>query len=294
MSIYEIIINKVLEALYNNQAPWISPYSSVHQHQNFISKIPYKGINTMLLNAYSYNFGFEYPFWVSFKQLTQKGWHLKKGSKSAIVTFYKKIAVAENADPEADETREHIVLRYYNVFNIQQLEEYEEIKATFSDGSNNIVPTTSGILFDYIRNSGVGLLNQQSVSCSSYSPALDRITMASCNSMEEYVQTLAHEIIHSTGHSSRLNRTFGNRMSEQGRGIYSMEELIAEMGSVMLCNEIGESFRLNNSATYCSSWAQFLRQEKKTAVVKAASMAQKAVEYVLNVATAENTVSANV
>jgi antirestriction protein ArdC len=106
--------------------------------------------------------------------------------------------------------------------------------------------------------------------------------MANCKSVDEYNKALAHEVIHSTGHPMRLNRQFGNKNTKLG--VYSLEELIAEMGSAMLCSVINVPFSIDNTVAYCANWSAFLRQEKKTAVIKAAAAAQKAVDYVINVA----------
>ena len=99
-------------------------------------------------------------------------------------------------------------------------------------------------------------------------------------SQEEYYATLFHELIHSTGHPSRLNRELQGR--HEAKQSYAKEELIAEIGSAFLCSMLGidNSDILQNKAAYIQSWLKALKDDKRL-VVKAASHAQKAVDYIL-------------
>ena len=93
-----------------------------------------------------------------------------------------------------------------------------------------------------------------------------------------YYTTLAHEIIHSTGHSSRLNRKFGKIF---GNADYSFEELIAEIGAYMLISRFGINGSIENHASYVSGWLEKLKSDNK-AILQAASLAEEAVKYLLN------------
>ena len=97
-------------------------------------------------------------------------------------------------------------------------------------------------------------------------PMLDQFTSA-----EAYYSTLYHELVHSTGHESRLDRLEGTGF---GTGPYAKEELVAEMGAAMLCGMAGIE-NLDQSAAYIANWLEPLRNDKKF-VVSAAGMAQKA------------------
>ena len=106
-----------------------------------------------------------------------------------------------------------------------------------------------------------------------------------CNiycSYKERTSILLHELVHSTGHIDRLNREGVTKANRNDTINYSKEELIAEMGASFLCvfTGIENPDLTNNSAAYLQSWLQVFKQDK-TMVVKAASMAQKAVDFMV-------------
>ena len=97
---------------------------------------------------------------------------------------------------------------------------------------------------------------------------------------EEYYSVMFHELGHSTGHLSRLNRFESNDI-EFGSHSYNYEELVAEMAATMLCSHCGIEQTVNNSVAYLTGWAAFLKNERKTTLFGAASKAQAAVDYIL-------------
>ncbi len=110
-----------------------------------------------------------------------------------------------------------------------------------------------------------------------YSPTLDYISvppLKQFSGTDEYYSTLFHEIIHSTGHSSRLNRF---NPSEN----YSFEELVAEIGSSFLCSMCGINNTLDNSASYINSWLHPLQDDEKL-IIKASTQAKNSVNFLLN------------
>ena len=108
--------------------------------------------------------------------------------------------------------------------------------------------------------------------------------MGDFHSTSDYYTTLFHELVHSTGHISRLNREGISEAKHSDEIRYSKEELIAEMGASFLCAFTGiENPDLtNNSAAYLQSWLQVFKQDK-TMVVKAASQAQGSVDFILGI-----------
>ncbi|MDR4950521.1 zincin-like metallopeptidase domain-containing protein [Neobacillus cucumis] len=99
---------------------------------------------------------------------------------------------------------------------------------------------------------------------------------------EEYYCTLLHEMVHSTGHKSRLARP--GIMTEGvafGDEIYSKEELVAEMSAAMLCGVAGiDNSTIENSASYIISWLRALKKDSRL-ILQAAAQAQKAADYIL-------------
>ena len=283
MSVYEIVFKRLAEAMEKGIVPWESPYTAKNNGHRNISGRRYTGVNVLLLNVIAQLSGYEYPVWLTFHQIQEKGWHIMKGECSAIVTFYKMIDVeVENETDAGVETvvEQKPIYRYYHVFNIQQLEEFEEIKEKFQTKElQPQVEPDNNLVHDYIENAGITLEYAQ-YGTSYYFPAKDKIVMSPVKP-DSYLGVLSHEAIHSTGHPKRLHR-FGIGFEEEGD--YSFEELVAEIGSAFLLSRMGQKINYENKAAYLKSWSQFLKSNKKSMLVKASAEAEKAAEFIINIA----------
>jgi antirestriction protein ArdC len=303
-SVYEIITNKILEALEKGVIPWVNPYTGKF-HQNFISKHEYSGVNALLLNAIAFERGYSNPYWVTYKQAKEKGWNIKKGAKSAMVTFWKEYTGNSTSDSNIEETtidengveektvnksERKFVLRYYTIFNLDEVEGCEIPKDDVKDDDFAVIANTVSIPSDYCKNQGINVEKTLN-GASFYAPLTDSIGLAPVKP-GFFVPVFAHECVHSTGHEKRLNRFSSDLFNEKSE--YSFEELVAEIGSAMLCSQMGIEFSIENSASYVSGWAEFLREDKKTAVVRASTKAQKAVEFILKAAKQQQKAAENV
>jgi antirestriction protein ArdC len=104
----------------------------------------------------------------------------------------------------------------------------------------------------------------------------------SFESAEAYYRVLYHELIHSTGHSSRLDRKLDSPLLPFGSAAYSEEELVAEFGAAFLCGIAGiDGSQIDQSAAYIEGWLKRLRDDSLL-VVFAAAQAQKAADYVVS------------
>ncbi len=229
--------------------------------------------------------GYMSPYWLTFKQARSLGGHVNKGVKGTPVVFWKTYKQNE-IDPDTRKVKEQsrFVLRYYRVFNIEQCTlPPEEIPQED--------PTTQ--TFDPIPNAervveampNVPEITHQSQRAY-YSPLLDVVNMPrpeSFDTPENYYSTLFHELTHSTGHESRLNRKGITDPVRFGSHSYSKEELIAEMGAAFLSGHCGIEDRiLGNSAAYINGWLGRLKNDPKL-VVMAAAKAQKSSDYIQGV-----------
>ena len=275
MSVYDVILDNILKAMEKGIVPWRSPYTA-RGHRNIDGRY-YHGINVFSLNIASWIHEYEVPIWLTWRQIQQRDWHLKRGSRGVRIMFFTE-AEKKIVDEDGNEEIETVpVPRYYHVFNLECLEEFDSIKRQFE---TEPAPPMESLLKGYIDNSGVKLIHS-SYGVSYYEPRRDRIVMAPVK-QSAYYQVLAHEIVHSTGHSKRLNRIDNSFFESKQK--YSFEELIAEIGSAFLLSKIGRSVDYENTASYLSGWAEWLKEQKKTALFKAAKKAQEAVEYVEKVA----------
>ena len=172
------------------------------------------------------------------------------------------------------------MLRYYKVFHIDQC---EGISApTVAPAPRSTSPKAESIISDYLQRSGVELIHQ--VSDEAYcSPSRDRVVLPRAdqfNNTEEYYSTAFHELAHSTGHQSRLDRLRAN--ARFGSESYSKEELVAEITAAALMNHTGLETKgtFRNSTAYIQNWLTALRNDKRM-IVTASGAAAKAFDYIV-------------
>ena len=273
VKIYEMITERITELLQNGEIPWRKPWrGGGEMPQNFISKKPYRGINIFILQAA----GFVSPYFLSFRQAKQLGGMTKKGSKGYPVIFWKWIEVK---DQVSEKTKNIPLIRYYTVFNIEQTADIQYSEP--EPREFNPIEAAERIISEMPDKPAIEHNEHRAYYC----PADDRVNMPpkGCfNSDEQYYSTIFHELAHSTGHESRLNRKEITEVNLFGSHDYSKEELVAEMAAAFLCGASGIHPRtIENSAAYIQGWLKKLRNDKKF-VVMAAAKAQKAADYTLN------------
>ena len=274
MDLYQEVTNRIMEQLEKGIIPWEKPWISAGNAVSHATGKPYSLLNQMLLGRPG-----EY---VTFKQCQAEGGKVRKGEKSSMVVFWKWI---EEKDPDTEEVKQIPFLRYFNVFHIDQC---EGLTAKHTQELPNTVAadqTAEAIIAGYIQTSGVRL-NHEAGDQAFYRPSTDSITLpllAQFKETAEYYSTAFHEMIHSTGHKTRLDRL--EKTAFFGSEAYSKEELIAEIGAATLVNHAGletsRSFR--NSAAYVQNWLQVLKNDKRF-IVSAAGKAEKAVNLILGTA----------
>ena len=274
MDIYAAITDRIIAQMEQGIIPWQKPWISSGKAISHATGKPYSLLNQMLLGRPG-----EY---LTFRQCQEAGGKVKKGEKSSMVVFWKWI---EQEDEETGETKEVPFLRYYNVFHIDQCEGIQAKYTTaahFPDGAST-VETAQEIIYDYLEREGVKLTHSEG-DRAFYRPSTDEILLPLRKqfvSTAEYYGTIFHELTHSTGHPSRLNRL--DKVAAFGSDVYSKEELVAEIGAAALVNHCGlespTSFR--NNAAYIQNWLSVLKGDKRF-IVSAAGKAEKAVNLILN------------
>lgn len=284
MNMYDVVTNKIIQLLEEGTVPWKKPWKSHEGVKNLVSKKPYRGINQFLLNCAPYSS----PYWLTFKQAKNQGGHIRKGEKSTLIVFWNWPNRENQIDEgEPTEDQNNIVkkiiptLRHYNVFNLEQTEgiktpdEVKVIERPFTQ-----IKKAEDIL--------LSMPNQPRIiygkKCASYNPTTDLISLpdrTNFHSLEGFYSTAYHEVAHSTGHPSRLNRFDIFHQNPFGSHGYSQEELVAEFTAAILCAAAGiEQKTLTNSVAYIQGWLKVLKNNKKMAVL-AAGKAQKAADYIL-------------
>ena len=274
MDIYAAVTERIIEQMEQGIFPWQKPWVSNGKAVSHATGKPYSLMNQMLLGRPG-----EY---LTFKQCQEASGHVKKGEKSSMVVFWKWI---EQEDEDTGEIKQVPFLRYYNVFHIDQCEgitaKYTQ-ENTFPDGAST-VETAQEIINDYLERENVKLTHSEG-DRAFYRPATDEIVLPLRKQFvntAEYYSTVWHELVHSTGHPSRLNRL--DKVAAFGSEVYSKEELVAEIGAAALVNHTGleTSTSFRNNASYIQNWLTVLRGDKRF-IVSAAGKAEKAVSLILN------------
>ncbi len=275
--VYSIVTNKIIELLEAGTIPWRKPWTDAGLPMNLITKRHYRGINVLLLNS----LGYEQNLFLTWKQLKTIGGSVKKGERGIIVVFNKMIEQQKEADEGETTIQKKSLLRYYKVFNISQC---TNIPSAFipNEERRSIEPIIACEMI--LENMTDCPPIRYEAPEAYYVPSLDYINMPKMESFIsslEFYSTLWYEVIHSTGHQKRLGRKEVFQNPKFGTDMYSMEELVAEIGSCYLKSHVGIPIEeLANSAAYVANWLQVLKGDKRFIVI-ASSKAQHAVEYVL-------------
>ncbi|MBE6441548.1 MAG: DUF1738 domain-containing protein [Desulfovibrio desulfuricans] len=276
--VYQIITNRIISLLEEGTIPWRKPwsYGAAQRPLNLVSHRHYQGINCFLLACTPY----ASPYWLTYSQASKIGGHVRKGERGNYIVFWK---MYEKEDANAEGGRKLLpVLRYYTVFNVEQCEGIDCPKV---EGEpcfrHDPIEAAEQIALSMPNRPTIGTGGVRAC----YSPTADHVQVPELSRYEkpeEYYSTLFHELAHSTGHESRLNREGITSNHFFGDEVYSREELVAEMASAFLCGYCGiENATIANSAAYIQSWIKVLRGDKKLAVI-AAAQAQKAADYILD------------
>lgn len=308
--IAEKVVTRIIEEIEkNNSLPWIKPWNRSITTVRVIDGYkevtyqptawnregkPYKGANTYLP-------GGEY---ITFNQAKKEGGMVKKGVKGFPVVywnFYDKTTI----DEDGNEEKQRIpVLKYYTVFRVEDVDgikqkhhpapvtvkipvEHEEP----AEGNSDRNEAAEAIILDYVNHiagNGFYIKRDNVTNRAFYSPSGDYVSTP-CREqfadIAEYYSTTFHELAHSTGHSTRLNRFTGKAANAAfGSEEYSREELVAEATAASVLNALGlesaNSFR--NSAAYIKSWASHIKEDPMM-YITAMTRAQAAFDFLMGV-----------
>lgn len=271
----ENITNKIIDMIEKGTAPWQKPWDTklamANRPRNYNGR-PYHGINAFLLWYTSMEKNYSDPRWLTFNQIKSLGGKVKKGEKAMPIEFW--LWTKKEIDKETGEEKEVKLdtpyRKIYNVFNAEQAENIPEVQKAdlkFSphERAENIIKASGVPVHESIDGRAY------------YSPLYDSISVPpknSFNTQDGYYSTVLHELGHSTGHSSRLDRFESN--AKFGTESYAREELRAELASTFMCNELGIALDKDNQqhAAYIKSWVNVLKKDHNE-IFRAAADADK-------------------
>lgn len=278
--VYEMMTDRVLAAIEAGTAPWRKTWKGKQRIVAAYDGRRYKGINRILLPFMAQ--GYADMIFLTYKKATELGGSVKKGAKGFPVYLWNWV---EKIDPATGDTVSFPIFRYFTVFNIADCEGIQlpawYVKMNDAEPNDNEKNEACEHIVSGYNNAPKVVFGGDRA-C--YSPATDIVSMpnmADFEGSEEYYSTLFHELAHSTGHASRLNRKEVMSIDYFGSHDYSLEELVAELTATFLCSEAGIDQKvIDNQAAYLAGWYAKLKNDPKL-FATAAGRAQKAADHIL-------------
>lgn len=304
----QALFDALLADMERDGSRWVKEWSFPHPPMNGVTGKGYGPRNTAMLMYAMRDGGFRDPRFATFKMASDKGCHIIKGSHGYPIERWKRMLVSKS-DPSArlkqpktqeewdialanpDYNAEPRCVGTFTVFNAEQMENTENLVSV-----ECFKPIEPDRVADGLVKASPCPVIETPNDEAFYLPGADKIYVPQRNqftNVESFCRTLLHEMGHSTGHPSRLDREQCG--FKQNRQKYAFEELIAELSSVFTANAIGLDLRgvdddkplsgdevdaMSNSAAYLKGWASELK-DPGGELLKAATRASKATDYLV-------------
>jgi antirestriction protein ArdC len=280
---YAEVTDQIIAALEAGTPPWRRPWdvdkaTGPAMPCNATTGMRYRGINTLVLGMSPLAFADGDPRWATYKQATDRGWQVRKGSRGTTAYFFKRIEVRDTAaaPDNEDRTKRIPLLRAFTLFHASQIDGVPDfVPPTIAEAPWRAPEATETIVANskaVVRIGGDRAF---------YSPTTDHIQMPpreAFHSASGWSSTIVHELAHWSGAEARLNRDLRNSF---GSHDYAREELRAELSMCLVAAEINlEDCDFANSASYLASWLEKLRSDRKE-IFRAAADAQRIADYLL-------------
>jgi len=283
-NLYQEITEKIIAELEVGHLPWVQPWGSngvsapLAMPKNAATDRRYSGINVLILWGAVVQHGFPGQSWLTFRQALGLGGCVRKGERGTTVVYADRFVPndeRQRARETGDEAQAIPFLKRFTVFNAAQCDGLPEVLSAppppIADGL--ILPEVEAL----IRASGADL--RLGAERAFYSPALDYIQIPRPEAYFEPInwhRTALHELGHWAGAPHRLSRDLAGSFGSKS---YAREELVAEMTAAFTCATLGIVPTVRH-ADYIASWLDVLREDDR-AIVRAASAASKAADYLL-------------
>lgn len=248
------------DGFFNNAWEWDRAMFRPH---NPLSDIYYKGGNRFRLMLEMYDKGYEDPRWATYKQYKENGFYPKKGEEGIlcekwIFTKEKIVLNEKNEKVKVIEDLEIPQVSYFKVFNAAQIQDFPVMSFPIKEDTE---------IFQFadrlIETSECPVLEMPQ-SRAYYSPGMDQIVLPLRNLFKDdvsFAKTLLHEMGHSTGHSTRINREMGSKLEVEK---YGKEELRAELGARFAEADFGIQLKgehYEDHSDYLKSWISALQND---------------------------------
>lgn len=277
------IANQIVAMMEKDGLQWVQRWRTPRPSCNGVNGHIYRGSNVLTTGIWLMAHGESDPRFIPRSHLfntDEPVGKVRKGQRGIPIFFY---GTAKKEDDNGEERRIPYAKVYY-VWHVSQLDDVDESKLVpVNDGTINTDPGARDAAVDlYISNTGADI--KDNGSSAFYHPASDSISIPplehfysvkGIEAVELWYGTLLHELIHWTGAKHRLDRDKKYHTLE-GR---AYEELIAEMGAVMLGVQLGvQTQPREDNAAYVQGWIKNIK-DRPNAIFEAAAAAGKAIEY---------------
>ncbi|TIU35253.1 MAG: DUF1738 domain-containing protein [Mesorhizobium sp.] len=282
-NLYDEITDKIIKELEAGRLPWVQPWGSAAAKaplalpRNASTGRAYSGINVLILWGAVVERGYMGQSWLTFRQALSLGGNVRKGEHGTTIV-YADCFVPDDEKKRARDTGEDArpvpFLKKFAVFNAEQCEGLpEDIEVFPLPDPAPIEPRVEALI------KATGIEFRIGGDQAYYLPTQDRVQVPPPQAFFEPInwhRTALHELGHATGHPSRLARDFSGSF---GTRKYAFEELVAEISAAFSCAALGIVPTVRH-ADYIGSWLEVLREDNR-AVVRAASLAGKAADWLL-------------
>lgn len=282
------IRDNLVEQLQNNPSKWHNSFINKNMPTNAVTGKHYNSTNFFNLNWVANSNNYAQNLWASYLDWHKIGAKIIKGETHKAKVLYYGTFKKEN-----EKTNKEDVIPFLKatpVFNIAQVDLSEcKIKFDNSDNINKVVSIKE--IDNFVNDTGVEIKHSNDGRCY-YAKTTDYIHMTNKENFiktsygdetSNYYSVLFHELIHSTGHTQRLDRFKDNdkKFKDNAQQSYAFEELIAECGAIMLCQKFNlEKTIREDHALYIKSWIQALKNDVKF-LTSSLTRAYKATDYLL-------------
>jgi len=283
-NLFDEITDKIIAELEAGRVPWVQPWGTVAAKaplampKNASTGRQYSGVNVLILWGAVIEHGFTGQSWLTFRQALSLGGHVRKGERGTTVVYADRF-IPNDEKKRAAETGEDAqaipFLKRFTVFNTDQCEDMPAQIPTVAP------PPPPGMIEPQVEAliKATGIDFRIGGNRAFYMPAEDYVQVPPPAAYFEPInwhRTALHELGHASGHHSRLNRDLSGA---HGSKKYAFEELIAELCAAFSCASLGIVPTVRH-ADYIGSWLEVLREDNR-AIVRAASQATKAANYLL-------------
>ena len=284
-NLYDEITDKIIAELEAGRVPWVQPWGTsaakapLGLPRNAATSRSYSGINVLILWGAVIEHGFPGQGWLTFRQALSLGGHVRKGERGTTVVYADRFTPEDEkrrAFEAGEEAQAIPFLKRFTVFNTAQCDDLpEDIEATAPPPPPGMIEPQVEAL---IKATGIDF--RIGGNRAFYVPSLDYVQVPPPAAYFEPInwhRTALHELGHASGAEHRLNR---NLSGSFGSKLYSVEEITAELISAYSCAALGIVPTVRH-ADYIGSWLDVLREDNR-AIVRAASQASKAADWLLS------------